>query len=79
MLEKEPGNPRIHQLQVIHLYEADYNLILALKARKFAHNAEDNQLLNKSLCSACPCQTAHVPAGLKEFVGEITRLSQKPV
>jgi hypothetical protein len=34
LLEKEPGNPKIHRLQVIHLYEADYNLVLALHARK---------------------------------------------
>jgi hypothetical protein len=78
MLEKEPGNPKIHRLQVIHLYEADYNLILALKARKLVHNAEDNGLLNKSLYGARPGRMAHDPVGLEEFVGEITRLSRKP-
>jgi hypothetical protein len=30
MIEKEPGNPKIHRLCVIHLYEADYNLILGV-------------------------------------------------
>ena len=30
MIEKEPGNPKIHCLRVIHLYEADYNLLLAI-------------------------------------------------
>ena len=30
MIEKEPGNPRIHRLRVIHLYEADYNLLLGI-------------------------------------------------
>jgi hypothetical protein len=28
MIEKTPGNPRINKLRVIHLYEADYNLLL---------------------------------------------------
>jgi hypothetical protein len=30
MIEKDPGNPRIERLHVIHLFEADYNLSLKL-------------------------------------------------
>jgi hypothetical protein len=30
MIEKQPGFPRINKLQVIHLYEADYNLLLKI-------------------------------------------------
>jgi hypothetical protein len=30
MIEKDPGDPRIHRLRVIHLYEADYNLLLGI-------------------------------------------------
>jgi hypothetical protein len=30
MIEKDPGNPQIERLQVIHLFEADYNLSLKL-------------------------------------------------
>ena len=52
MLEKDPGNPKIHRLRVIHLYEADYNLILAIQARKLVHYAEDNKLLHDSLYGA---------------------------
>ena len=46
MLEKEPRNPKIHPLQVIHLYGADYNLILGIKWRELIHNCEDNNLLH---------------------------------
>jgi hypothetical protein len=28
MIEKDPGNPRIKWLRVIHLFELDYNLSL---------------------------------------------------
>jgi hypothetical protein len=30
MIEKDPGNPRIERLRVIHHFEADYNLSLKL-------------------------------------------------
>lgn len=30
MLEKIPGSPKIHKLRVIHIYEADYNLMLKI-------------------------------------------------
>ena len=78
MLEKEPGNPKIHRLRVIHLYEADYNLILSLKARSLVHHAEDNYLLNDGLYGARPGRTAHDPVALEETIAEITRLSRKP-
>jgi hypothetical protein len=30
MIEKIPGSPRINKLRVIHIYEADYNLMLKI-------------------------------------------------
>jgi hypothetical protein len=29
MIQKEPGNSKIHHLRVIHIYEADFNLLIA--------------------------------------------------
>jgi len=37
MLEKDVCRPRIHRLRVIHIYEADYNLLLAVKWRETLH------------------------------------------
>jgi hypothetical protein len=53
---------------VIHRYKADYNLILALQARKIVHNAEDKNLLDDNLYGAKSGWTAHDPVGLEELV-----------
>ena len=37
MIEKEPGNPQLHRLRVIHLYESDYNSLLGIKLRQVIH------------------------------------------
>ena len=79
MLEKEPGNPKIHRLRVIHIYEADYNLILGVKWRELIHHCEDNQLLHPSLYGARPGRGALEPVFVEELVNEITRQSRKPV
>ena len=36
---KDPGRPKIHRLRVIHLYELDYNLYLAVKWRALVRHA----------------------------------------
>jgi hypothetical protein len=77
MLKKDPGKPKIHQLRGIQLYEADYNLILALHLRKIVHHAKDSKLLNESLYGARAGRRAHNPVGIEEFVREITCLSCK--
>ena len=46
MIEKEPGNPALHRLRVIHLYENDYNLLLGTKYRQVIHKCQDNSQLN---------------------------------
>jgi hypothetical protein len=58
MIEKEPGNPKIHRLRVIHLYEAGYNLILSVKWRHLLHLACDNQFLNESQYGSRPGKEA---------------------
>jgi len=50
LLEKDPGNPQINRLRTIHLYKADYNLLLKWFSSKGfitqseqAHRITDNQ------------------------------------
>ena len=61
MILKEPGNFRIHRLRVIHLYEADYNLILSVKWRQIVHAAKDKGILNPGQYGAVPNRCAPDP------------------
>jgi hypothetical protein len=47
MILKEPDNHKIHGLRVLHLFEADYNLILGVKWRQFMKHAEEQNTLNE--------------------------------
>jgi hypothetical protein len=77
MIEKEPGNPMIHRLRVIHLYEADYNLILGIFwARKLVPNAEDQRLFNSSCYGSRPGLSAVDPVLLEELQVSISYLSR---
>lgn len=77
MLQKDPGHPRIHRLRVIHIYEADYNLLLAVKWRQALHYAEDHKLLNSGLYGSRPGRLAQDPALMELLQNEIYRMSMK--
>ena len=51
MIEKEIGNPKIHRLRVIHIYEADYNLLLSLKHRELTHSMNDSNAFKQGIYS----------------------------
>ena len=59
MIKKQPGNPKINKLRVIHLYEADYNAILKIIwARKVIWHAHDNDILNNGQAGSRPGRNA---------------------
>jgi hypothetical protein len=77
MIEKEPGNPRTHQLRIIHLYEADYNLMLSMFwARKLVPQAEQARLFNKSCYGSRPGRSAIDPVLLEELQVSLSYLSR---
>ena len=77
MLLKDPGQPKIHRLRIIHLYEADYNLLLAVKWRATMHNAEEQHLLNPGLYGCRKSRSAQDPVFIENLQNEIYRTSMK--
>jgi hypothetical protein len=77
MLFKEKHNIRIHRTRVIHIYEADYNLMLGLKWRMALYQSEALQQLNAGQYGSRPRRNAIDPVMLEELQFEISRLSRK--
>ncbi len=78
MILKEPGNTKIHRLRVIHIYEADYNLLLGVKWRQLLHRAEDNELINDGCYGSRPGREARTVVFMEIMQMEISRGSRKP-
>jgi hypothetical protein len=79
MILKEPGNTKIHRLRVIHLFEADYNLILSVKWRQQIKHAEERELLNEGQHGSRSGREAPTLPFLEELKNEISYCSRKPL
>lgn len=76
MIFKEPGNYKIHRLRVIHIYEADFNLILAVKWRHSLRNANNSGVLNPGQYGGrpgCEAQSLTLLEELKYDLAYLTR------
>jgi hypothetical protein len=79
MILKEPGNTKVHCLRVIHIFEADYNLILSLKWRALLKHAKDQNLLNDGQYGSRSDQEAPALPYFEELKTEIAYRSRKPL
>lgn len=79
MLEKDPGNPKIHRLRVIHLYEWDFNLLLGVKWRQLLHHVCDHRLINSACYGTMPGRSSLDPVFIQEMEYEIARLTRRPL
>jgi hypothetical protein len=77
MLFKDKGNIKTHRTHVIHIYKADYNLILGLKWRLALHQSEALNQLNSGPFRSRPRRNAIDPVMLEELQFEISRMSRK--
>ena len=77
MLEKEPGNPLLHRLRIICLYEADYNLYLKqMWAKRAVRHAEDHNCLGNEQGGSRPNRSAINVANMKALTYAFARLSK---
>ena len=77
MIFKESGNFRIHRLQVIHIYEADSNLILAVKWRQLLHSADLQGKINEGLFGGRPGREAQSLTFLEELKYDISTVTRQ--
>jgi hypothetical protein len=77
ILLKEPGNVKIHRTRVIHIYEADYNLVLGLKWRFALYQAEALKQLNDGQYGSRPKRNAIDPVMIEELQFETSRASRR--
>jgi hypothetical protein len=77
MLEKDFGIPKIHQLRIIHLYEADLNLLMGIYfARTLVSHIEDHHGFNIGCYGNRPGLSAHEPVLVEELQNSISYLSR---
>ena len=79
MILKEPDNYKINRLRVIHLYEQDYNLILAIKWRDLIRQSTNKQLLHPTQFGGVLGRDAVIPTLIEELQYEISWASKRPL
>ena len=77
MIFKDHNVYRIHRLRVIHIYEADFNLVLAVKWRQLLHSAEQRELLHHGLYGGRPGCEAQSLTFLEEIKYDISYTSRR--
>jgi hypothetical protein len=77
ILFKDRGCVKIHRTRVIHIYEADFNLMLGLKWRMALYQSEALKQLNEGQYGSRPRRNAIDPVMIEELQFEISRLSRR--
>ncbi len=74
MIEKDPGQPKITRLWIIHLFKADLNFFLKLQwGSRLVRRADINNLLNDGQYGSVPRRTAMDPIILTELTNDLCR------
>ena len=79
VLFKDIDNVRIHRTRIIHIYEADFNIVLGLKWRMALYQSEAlNKLNDRSQYGSRPNRKNAIdPVMLEEIQFEMSRISRR--
>ena len=78
MLEKDAGNPCIHRLRIIHLFEADFNLYMKMQwGKRLVRRASKHTLLNTGQYGSVPNRTALEPILLTQLTNDNCRILRR--
>jgi hypothetical protein len=77
MIQKEPGNNKMHRLCVIHIYEADFNGLLGIKWKQLLDHASLNDTIHSGQHTACPGHKATTPVFMEALENDAHYSSQK--
>lgn len=77
MICKEPGNFKIHRLRVLHLYEADFNLLMGVKWRELIMKGDQLRLINEQQYGARPGCEANSLALYEELRTDISYTTRR--
>ena len=79
LIQKEPGNQKIHRLRVIHLQESDWQAFLKLSvSRRTIHHAANNNALHPNQYGGIPGSPAITPAILNLNIHDYLRMTVTP-
>lgn len=79
MIPKNVHNSRIHRLRVIHIFEADYNLLLGVKWRDIIWKLENNGGLHPGQHGSRPGHQATDLTLLEELTFDISKYGQTSI
>jgi hypothetical protein len=79
MIEKEPGNHKIHCLRAIHTCKADYSLLLCVKWCSAVHHATKSKTLNPCQKGGTPDNSAPDVVFIEELEYKICRATRTPL
>jgi hypothetical protein len=74
LIKKDPGAPKINRLRIIHLFEADFNLLLKIYwGSRLVWRAKDMNMLNPGQHGSVPGRTAMELVMLNQLSNDICR------
>ena len=78
MIYKQPGNNKVHRLQVIHIYESDLNFLLGLKWKQAMHHGLKHNFLHDGQYGSIPGRQAQTICLLEELRLDYSLITRTP-